>query len=212
MFNQELAFGAADAFNAMLFPEMNPVNRAYLERQIQSVMPMFVQGHGQDFYNQSMQYFHHYNGEEALRFARSVNVRQAETIEQPRIMVYTTAEQFQHATPLMQRFIMANPALRPMYAQQRLEGYADTYHDIDPGKVGWQQYDYRRVTEGVLQFDEEDETGAWQMESYPGDELREGDRALLVEEQRDILRTWSNYDLLQALTRDDLTSPSGGQL
>jgi hypothetical protein len=211
MYQQGMAFGAAEAFNAMLFPEMNPVNRQFLEQQIQSVLPMFVNG-GQEFFDRSMQYFHHYNGEEALRFARNVVQRQAETIEQPRIMEYTTNEQFQRATPLMQRFVMANPRLRPLYVQQRIDGYSESYNDLDPGQSGWQQYDYRRAVEGLLQFDEEDETGAWHMEQFCGDELREGDRELILEEQRDIMRSWTNYDLLQALTKDDLTSSSGGQL
>jgi hypothetical protein len=64
-----------------------------------------------------------------------------------------------------------------------------------------------------MQIDESEEgDGRWEVAHYHGDELREGDRALLIEEQIDIQRTWSNYDLLQALTKDDLTSSSGGQL
>lgn len=54
------------------------------------------------------------------------------------------------ANPTTQRYIMAMPELRELYHKQRVDGYSATYHDSEPGCVGKDHYDYRRVTDGVI--------------------------------------------------------------
>ena len=51
---------------------------------------------------------------------------------------------------------MAQPDIRSLYHKGHCDGYSDTYVDMEPGLVGEQHYDYRRVMDGVV---EETETG-----------------------------------------------------
>jgi hypothetical protein len=84
----------------------------------------------------------------------------------------------------------------------------DTYVDVEPGLVGEEHYDYRRVMDGVMQ---DTEDGGWYAKIYVED-LKEGDRDLSHGEKVDILQTWSRLEYLMALNKEDPTSPEGGYL
>lgn len=60
--------------------------------------------------------------------------------------------EFQHA-PTMQRWIMAEPTVRQMYFDQKLDGYSDTYSTTDK-TVGMMHLDYQKVIDGVYREDE----------------------------------------------------------
>lgn len=94
----------------------------------------------------------------------------------------TGLESLQVAVPIMQRYIMAEPMARTMFHQQQLDGYSHSYVDLEPGKVGDDHYDYRRATNGMLR--EDGSFTVW------FEELREGERELMFDEQLCIERTW----------------------
>jgi hypothetical protein len=97
--------------------------------------------------------------------------------------------QMQWASNTMQRWIMANPSIRQRYLDQTIEGYEGTYIGPEnPEELGETHYDYRRVMNGVV---EDSEEHGWTSTTYFED-LYEGDRELQLEEQVDILDTWSN--------------------
>jgi hypothetical protein len=56
----------------------------------------------------------------------------------------------QQAPDAMVRWMMANPRIRSLYHDGRVEGYGDRYNDIQPNCVGEEQYDYRRVMDGMI--------------------------------------------------------------
>lgn len=86
----------------------------------------------------------------------------------------------QHAPPVMQRYIMADPMVREYYHQGRIEGYGDQYVDADPGCIGRDHYDYRRATDGLIL--ENSETG--KLESHTYIELLRGDDQHLTPMQK----------------------------
>ena len=94
---------------------------------------------------------------------------------------------FQIATPIMQRYIMANPIVRHMYHDQRLDGYSDTYVDTDPGVIGEKHYDYRRVMSGIMTPIGDD----LYYTSYI-EQLRDEADELTASDQFRILDTWAN--------------------
>ena len=98
--------------------------------------------------------------------------------------------------------IMAEPTLRRMYHQQQVDGYSENYVDVQPGKVGEDHYDYRRVTNGVFM---QDEDGEWSAKTYYED-LLEGSGEFDFLEQVDILRTWEQMRIQLAKRKDDPTS------
>jgi hypothetical protein len=203
----QLSYGATDAFNAMLYRDTNPETASFLQNQIEAARNLFTNA-GQAFVDRAHQAFHHYNSSEALRFARKAVAAVQGAFEVPRIQEYTTLSQIQNASLLMQRWMMANPTVREMYFKQRCDGYSDTYVDMEPARFGDEHYDYRRVMNGIVEFEAD---GGWKTTQFFED-LREGDRELILEEQVAITSSWTVMNVLMAMGKDDPTSPVGGKL
>lgn len=201
-----LAFGAADAWSAAVYGETNPSTTAFLANQFNNFSGAITDA-GKKFYQAGLEAFNHFNGSEAMRFARKVISSINGAFDTPYIHEYRTLEQMQNASTLMQRWVMANPTVRGLYHQQLCDGYSETYTDKEPGRIGDQHYDYRVATQGLVKFDEED---GWKTSIY-FEELKEGDRDLLLEEQVAIAHTWSALEALAALGEDP-TSANGGKL
>ena len=143
-----------------------------------------------------------------MRVARNAIRHVASIFDEDTIYGFKTLEDTQTAKPVMQRFIMAMPQLREMYHEQRVDGYSSSYVDLQPGVVGEDHYDYRRVTDGVMMESEDGDDLVW---TTHFEDLLENDRALDISEQADILNTW---DLVSGLIaqRHDPTDVYGGRL
>lgn len=202
-------YGADDMFDAMLYGETHPNTVAFLASQVSQVADTLTEA-GRAFIAKSAQVFNHYNGAEALRFARGVMSQVKGIFDTNRISTLWELAEMQDANLTMQRWIMANPNVRQMYHAQKCDGYSDTYLDVEPGWVKEDHYDYRRVMDGQFVFNPTEDVD-WRSTSYL-DQLKEGDRDLLHEEQVEILRGWDAMDLLMALGKDDPTSAVGGSL
>lgn len=201
-------FGAADAFDALVYAEHHPKTLAYLQNRIHEMSQNIVNV-GKGFIEKAQAAFNHYNGSAAIRFAREVmQVTPGAGVDTNRVMNLWELESIQSASVIMQRWIMANPNLRKLYYKQQCDGYSDTYVDVHPTDIGDRHYDYRMVKNGIMDFEED---GAWVIKQFL-DPLVEGDRPLDFLEKVDILRTWSATDLLLALGGGDPTSNSGGSL
>jgi hypothetical protein len=202
-------FTADDAFNAFVYPEKHPSGVQFLKNQFNNFTGVLTTA-AQDFLQASRQQVERFTGSAALEFARNVvkSVMGTNNITTEMIVTLFDLNQMQGASLPMQRWIMTNPTVREYYHLQRCEGFVDTYVDVEPGLVGEEHYDYRRVMDGVMQ-DAED--GGWYAKIYVED-LKEGDRDLSHGEKVDILQTWSRLEYLMALNKEDPTSPEGGYL
>lgn len=202
-----LTHGSSSAWDSLLYGENNPQTVSFLQNQIASVGSVLTNA-GREFMDRSRAAFDHFNGSEAMRFAREAVRSVQGMFEVPRIRQLFTVEDFTKATDIMQRWVMANPNVRNRYFDQRIDGYSDTYQNVHGTDIKEKHYDYRRVMDGIIEFNEED---GWKSTEYV-EPLIEGDRDLLFEEQLDILRTWNAVDLLIQLGKDDPTSTVGGKL
>lgn len=124
------------------------------------------------------------------------------------VRTLSSIDQFQQAKSTMRRWIMAYPGLRTLYHQQRVEGYGDSYVDMEPDRIGAQHYDYRRATDGLVEVDE---VGDWSSTTYFED-LRDGDRDLTLTEQVDIALTWEMAERHLAQRCGDPTSQDNAPL
>jgi hypothetical protein len=203
----QLAYGGADAFNALVYGESHPNTVNFLQNQFDNVATMLTSA-GNTFMNRGREAFNHFNSSAAIEFARNATKAVMGAFETPHIRELKTLEDFTRAAPLMQRWVMANPVVREKYFMQRLDGYSDTYVDIHAGKIKEDHYDYRRVMDGILTFSD---NGDWKITQY-SEELLDGDRDLLFGEQTDIIKGWSAMDYLLQLAKDDPTSTVGGKL
>lgn len=104
------------------------------------------------------------------------------------IVRYQSIAEIQAATPLMQRYLMANPPIRGMYHRQQCDGYSDSYVDLEPGLIGMDHYEYRRVVNGIAIEDPLNPGTIYIPEIF--ESLLEEDRELDTEEKFDILDGW----------------------
>lgn len=199
-------FGAADAFDAHVYGESHPSTIQYLSNQVSNISDT-ITGAGRQFIERSKQAFEHFNGSNAINFARKVVQSVKNVFNTKHVVKLWELDDMQKASMVMQRWIMANPSVRDLYHRQQLDGYSDTYIDIHGSVTKEDHYDYRRVMNGVMVETPDD----WYSKEYL-DEILDGDRELLHEEQVDIIHTWNAMDLILALGQEDPTSPSGGSL
>lgn len=202
-------FTADDAFNAFIYPEKNAGGLEYLRNQFNNFTGVLTNT-ANSFIQSSREQFERFNSNAAIEFARNVvkSVIGKAEVTTDRVTTLWEVNQFQGASLQMQRWVMANPVVREVYHDQRCDGYSDTYFDAQPKVRGEDHYDYRRVMDGMVQYDEE---GNWFAKIYFED-LLEGDRDLTHGEKTDIAYTWSKLEYLMALGKDDPTSPEGGFL
>lgn len=159
------------------------------------------------FVDRARQMYEKFNGEDALRKARAA-LNKLDTIWQQDIVYeMTTVGQMQQAKPVMQRWIMAQPDLRKLYMQQRCYGYADSYVDYDPGNVGRDHYDWRRVMNGMAVVDEDGDTRI----SIFMDEHRKDDMPLSHDDKVRIQTCWDFAKHFLEIGDDDFTNPRGGK-
>jgi hypothetical protein len=201
------AFSAAAAFDSLVYGETHPGTMQFLQNQISNIGDSLSEA-GRSFLEKGRDLFEQYHSSAALQFARETVKKVKGAFETKYICSIWDMKGFQSAPMVMQRWVMANPVVREMYHAQRCDGYSDTYIDVHEKDIGEKHYDYRRVMDGVLVFDEKDHYHS----THYLDELIEGDRDLLHSEKNDILKTWDALEYLLALGGEDPTSNVGDTL
>jgi hypothetical protein len=200
--------GGIDAWDALLVGDQSQANLSYFQNNISRLNTVqFIGDVGRSFIESAKEAYERFNGSEAMRLARALT-RQVHGFFQPEVVrQLSTIGDFQSASHTMQRFVMANPAVRELYQQQRCEGYGDTYLDIEPNNIGLAHYDYRRAVEGVVQVTDE----GYVAQFFPGD-LREGDKELTYQDKTDIKLTWMALEAMLDAGMDDPTSQWNAKL
>jgi len=197
-------YGADSEFDAICYGQHHPSTINFLRDQFNTVRSTLTEP-ARLFMEKGREMFEHFNGTEAMRFARDVvnRVKGVTSINIDNVKPLITLAELQSAGLVMQRWVMANPNVRERYHNQQLDGYFGSYIDMSPQDIGVDHYDYRRVMDGVVQITD----NAWKIVQYH-DQLVEGDRDLMIEEKSDIIHTWSALDYLLALNEDP-TNPNG---
>lgn len=201
----QMAFGAADQWNAMLYGEANRGTLNYLSNQFDAAKS-FVTSAGASFVNKAYDLFQRAHSSEALDFARSVISKIDNRYMTNRIQCLTTLEQLRGASPTMQRWIMVEPTIRQRLAMQTCEGYLDTLTVLNVDQVGEACDDWRHVMNGMVQGADEDD---WKFVQYSTC-LESDQRELTFLEKADIVATWAAVKGYADDGIDDPTSPSGG--
>lgn len=158
----------------------------------------------EEFIQTSNQIFDSVYSARALELTRAAINKAGALFDPDIIKQLHTLSDFQIAKPTMMRHIMANPVVRAKFIDGRCEGYGEAYFDRQPGVVGENHYDYRRVMTGVVQQDPD--TGGAFYRTYC-EELHEGDEHLSPGQQLDVLKSWTNVEYLMSLAAKDPTSP-----
>jgi hypothetical protein len=199
--------GGIDMFNARVYSENHPNTVNFIENQLQNASHAITTA-GQEFMAQARDRYDAFNGSEAMRLARGAARQLTSHWNRNVVRPLTDVPMLQQAPMVMQRYLMAEPTTRSLYHKQQCDGYSETYYDMEPDQIGEDHYDYRRAMNGMVT---ETEDGGWCYTEYL-DELHDGDRELMFEEQFDIQRSWRH--LLDAMLdkKDDPTSPWNAEL
>lgn len=199
-----VVYGGGDAFNAMVYGEQSPANLTYFQQEVQNISNLgnALTDIGRAFYNNASELYERFNGSAAMRLAKAASRAAVGLFTPDRIAYIQDIGGLQQAQYTMQRWIMANPVVRDLYQQQKCDGYSESYVDVHSGKLGEKHYDYRRVMNGVVVIEED----SWHSKTYC-EELLDGDRDLMPEEQVEILSTWSILEGFIAAGNEDPTSP-----
>jgi len=198
--------GNTNVWNAIAYGQQNPVNINYFQNQLQNIQTNLNQA-AVSFYQDAQSIYDKFTNSDALRSIRIALKGAANLFNGEVIKSIFDVEDFQTASFTMQRWVMANPVVRQMYHDQKCDGYSDTYIDAEPNKIGDSHYDYRRVMDGVVVADEEQE---YYKHYY--EDIFEGDKELTHTEKVDILTTWEIVELFMKTSKLDPTSPYGSSL
>lgn len=192
---------------AMDFAFMNPLNNPYYQNFYNYVQNQFQNLHaqlgdvGRSVVEKAQNIYNNLYGSNYIQRASVVSQMVTNTLSPFSIYYMSDPEMFKTASLYMQRYIMACPDIRQLYFQQRIDGYSDSYTNIEGEVSGVDHYDYRRVTDGVLMV--EDDLAI--VREYAED-LYTGDRDLTRIEQHNIMATWdiANWYISQDI---DVTDP-----
>lgn len=199
--------GGNDTFDAFAHGEVHPSTARYLENMIHQPTQA-ISAASQALMNQSAELYDRFMGSTAMRRIRAAGRQVASHWQQDTIMPLTTTGQLQTAPLTMHRWLMAEPTIRNLYHQQQCDGYSETYVDAEPGRIGEDHSDYRRVMDGIVEMTEE---GDWFATEYL-DDIPEDENEFLFEEQFDLLRSWHAMARAVMEKQDDPTSRWNAEL
>lgn len=174
-------------FGGNLFPETPIEAKSWIQNQFNQGVNLLTQA-GMVFRQKAEELYNRLN-DPALEARARAFYRKAKGLCHPNaIIAFDTIPQIQAAKPLMQRYIMAEPEIRDLYHRQLCDGYSDSYVDYEPGKIGEDHYDWRRVMNGIIRDIDDDskDSKPWKAVMYCED-LHEGDMELQIDQQASIL-------------------------
>lgn len=177
----------------------------FLSNQYNNVSA-FAKESSMEFFNNAKMMYDRISGSTAMRMARQAVAMVGNMWDTNEIHRLSLMTEIQLAKTVMQRWIMANPTVRNMYYEQRIDGYSDSYVDMHPNDIGENHYDYRRVMNGIAVEDGD----RILCTTYPDELLDE--KELTIEEQVDILITWDKVEQMMREGGEDPTSKWGTSL
>ncbi len=166
-----------------------------------------VSGAAAQFFDQARTLYQVIDASAATQILRNLKVKVDTTWQSNEILNLQTLQELQTAAPVMQRWIMAQPDLRSKYLHQEVQGYGESYVNYQGDAVGRRQYDFRRVTDGVVFENDE----GYHFTDYR-ENLAEDDVELSLHQKVDILKTWKQIEHYLHEADEDPTSPEGLKL
>lgn len=197
--------GGLAAFNGLAYGEQSNDVIDFFRVQASNI-PQLMGKYADVFKNTVSDMYHSFYNDDVLKAARLAIYHVSSAAADDCIKLFSELVHIQAATPIMQRYMMAEPTLRAAYHMQRIDGYSESYTDPEPGKVGVEHYDYRRIMNGIVHEDDEgmDACTIW-VEDYRYNDARD----LIIQEQAAIL---TNHEIGRAFYKAgiDPTDQYGG--
>lgn len=189
-------------YDHLLYPELSQRSQAWLQQSVNAPTDHLTQ-QGLIFVKEIQQtYSDMYDAARLRRLKEALTELQQDRTPLDNIYVMMDPIEFRDATPIMQRFVMANPEIRLDWQKQRLFGYEGSYVDTDPDTIEDDHYDYRRATNGIEMYTEKDGF----VTKIFDEDLRPDDIELSFGEQIKLHMTWQAGNLMRSLGIDPTRS------
>lgn len=202
--------GSMQEFRIMTYGRPSEKTMSFLRDQYESPTSSLARA-SEEFRKRVSDMYESNYGDEALAKIDRIRRQLGSMWNLDEIRELRTAEEFQCASPTLRRYLMANPTLRRLHRQGRIEGYGALYTDPDPHSEGKYHYDWRRVMSGMVEVNEDPKAEyEWTATTY-FDELLEGDIELSHIQQEIIRDNWVRQEAMLLFGQDDLTSPGNSR-
>jgi len=146
--------GGRSAFNTMLYnvPDSNTLN--WLNSNMNRAKAALT-GIADGLVDTTVSLYNKVNGNACINAAKALVTDMGGHTNQ--YMIYgLNAENMTSANFVMQQYIMANPVVQGMYADNLCHGFEETYYNTQPGVTGEDRLDYQRVMDGVMHVEGDD--------------------------------------------------------
>lgn len=156
----QVIYGGESVINELVYGARSDALIQELKNHISIQNPMLTE-QGRLYAQQATQVFEEVSGWDAVRAARKAVAAVEGYVQSNQIVALTTTEELQVAPPRMQRWVMCEPTTREFYQEGRIDGYSDSYVDIQPSVKGADHYDWTLATSGLVrgyEYVDEDET------------------------------------------------------
>jgi hypothetical protein len=173
-----------------LFGDKSSIVSSYIQHQLQNLQPVF-NDFSQRVYNSLINTYNFVNDKLVQWGIRRDIEKELQVNTDLSICELNSFEALQKASITMQRWVMAHPEVRKLYLEQNIEGYSDSYKNVFGSHVGEEDYNFRRVMDGVIQ-DKEDYFSI----KFFNEDLYIGDKELSHDDKVKILHTWAAIDLV----------------
>lgn len=187
MFNIGIVRGGDLAADALIYrpPDANLVN--YLTANLQRAGEL-VGSYSNTFINTMTDVYNRFASDTARLYQKLVLQDASGHLNQDMVSV-VRYEHLHMANLAMQRYILAEPSLNSLYQKGMCYGYQDTCVMYEENKYGEDCVEYRRVMDGSLIFDDDDE-GSVITYSQNDTEMYKEDLDTI--DQFNIMKTWEN--------------------
>lgn len=208
MFRVNVINGNDMAMNALVYkqPDLNVLE--YVTNNLNKVVDK-VNEYGQAFVDMAVNAYNKFNSDHALNYNKLV-LQSAGVHLDPNTIYYVPVENLGLANNIMQRYIIAQPEMNTLYKKEMCYGYQDSYVVLEEGMYGKDNIEYRRVMDGVLEF-EDTEEGEGYVTYYVQDDEDIYPEELSRLDKISILDTWNSVDISIGKGIDP-TDPDKGKL
>ena len=201
--------GDTQEFDSQVFTPVHAGTIDYLRNQVQQIGSGWgdtLTEAARTYVSAAQDTFDRFYSSEALAAARAAARKGKNLFAKDIISFQVKVEDFQQALPRNQRYNMAHVGLRKLFNDQMVDGYSDTYIDHQPGAIGSNHRDWRRLHDGDIL---EDEDGDLCRSRYP-EMTNEEEAELPFDEKMIIQDNHTMLDYILAMTDRDPSSKSGG--
>jgi hypothetical protein len=165
------------AMKMMLYGDKSNFIGNYITQQMQQLAPAFNEFSNRVY--QNLQSSYNYVTDQLTRRGLMNQLQQQGVqVLDNYFMELTSFTQLQNANLTMQRWVMCIPEVNQLYLDQNIDGYSETFKNINGNGVGDNNYSYRLATDGLIQ---DTENGF--MYKHHIEDLLPGDRELVHSEK-----------------------------